>query len=363
MLNRIETLFDKWSIQDTEGIFVVNESNVTYMSGFTGEAAYLILSKKGNVLMTDGRYEEQGRSECGDHFEVTKWHQQKRPDPATILHYLEKFSIKTLYFNEHALTVYHFQTLKKYFEEHHFEIEMKAFKSPLSEMRSVKSKSEIALLRKACQISDLALEKTVPHIKAGMTELEVVALLEYNLKMEGAENLSFDSIVLSGKKTSLPHGKPSDKILEPGDFLQLDFGALYKGYHADMSRTFVISVASEEQIKLYENMLEATLKGTESLRPNILGSVPDQVVRETIKAEYLEYYYPGLGHGVGLDVHEDPNLSQTSIHTLKANQVVTVEPGVYIPNWGGMRIEDTVLITETGYEVLTHYPRHLQILR
>lgn len=359
MLNRIEKLFSNYNIQESEGILISNESNVTYLSGFTGEASYLILSKAGHVLMTDGRYDEQARRECGDHLEVTKWFEPRRPDPSTFAHYLKKFNIKTLYFNDTDLSVKHFTTISEVLDE----VEMKVFNGNIHDMRSVKSTEEINLLRKACAISDEALRKTVPNIKVGMTELEVVALLEYNLKTSGAENISFDSIVLSGKKTSLPHGKPSDKVLEKGDFLQLDFGALYKGYHADMSRTFVMDQASAEQEALYENMLEATLKGTQALKSGISGQVPDQAVRACLQEHYLPYYYPGLGHGVGLDVHEDPNLSATSKHQLEANQVVTIEPGVYIPDWGGMRIEDTILITEDGFEVLTHYPRELQILR
>lgn len=363
MKNRIKKLFKAQQIEDNMGVFVSNESNVTYMSGFTGEASFLILSKNGHVLMTDGRYDEQARLECGDEFEVTKWHNPRRPDPETIIHYLKQFKIERLIFNDHDLSFRNYDHLTKALNAANLEVELVPLSGIIESIRSIKEPEEIACLRIACDIADEALKKTVPFIKEGVTELEVVAELEYHLKMSGAENLSFDTIVLSGTKTSFPHGKPSDKKLEKGDFLQLDFGAVHKGYHSDMSRTFIIGEATEKQKSLYQMMLRATLESTDVLRDGISAKVPDAKVREIISEEYIDYYYPGLGHGVGLDVHEEPSMSQTSKQEILAGQVVTIEPGVYVPNWGGMRIEDTILVTRDGYEVLTKYPRVLEVLR
>lgn len=363
MKHRIEKLFRAQETEEHVGYFISNESNVTYMSGFTGEASFLILSKAGNALMTDGRYDEQATNECGENFEVTKWHNPRRPDPETIIHYLKQFKIKRLVFNDQDLSFRNYDHLSKALKAEKLEIELVPLSGIVSSLRSIKEPIEVDHLRVACQIADTALEKTVPFIKEGVTELEIVAELEYHLKMSGAENLSFDSIVLSGKKTSFPHGKPSDKKLEKGDFLQLDFGAVYKGYHSDMSRTFIIGEASEKQKALYQMMLRATLEATDCLRDDIAATVPDAKVREVISEEYIQYYYPGLGHGVGLDVHEEPSMSQTSKQDILAGQVVTIEPGVYVPNWGGMRIEDTILVTRDGYEVLTKYPRNLVVLR
>ncbi|MBI9012815.1 MAG: aminopeptidase P family protein [Clostridiales bacterium] len=361
MKHRINNFFESVSLKEHEGYFVSNESNVTYMSGFTGEASYLILSSKGQVLMTDGRYDAQAQMEC-EHFEVTKWHNPTRPDPETIIFYLKKYEIKTLYFNENSLAYKHYRVLYNALKHHEMNVELVPISGLIEALREVKEASEIECIKIACDIADKALESLVPHIKIGVTELQLVAQLEYYLKSYGADNISFDTIILSGDKTAMPHGKPSDKKLEKGDFLQVDFGALYKGYHSDMSRTFIIGEASEKQIALYDMLLKATVDSTAVLQGGIKAAVPDAKVREILDDEATEYYYPGLGHGVGLDIHEGPSMSITSKDDIRTNNVVTIEPGVYIAGWGGMRIEDTIVVTEDGYEVLTKYPRALQVL-
>lgn len=362
MKERIMKLFREVALKENEAMLISNESNVKYISGYTGEAAYLIVSNKGHVFMTDGRYDEQARNECGDSFKVTKWHNPTRPDPETILFYLKEFGIEKLYFNENSVTYKQYSMLKKCFEHHKLAIELVPISGMVEKLRAIKDESEIKNIKIACSIADKALESLISHIKIGVTELELVGQLEYYMKKYGAENISFDTIIVSGKKTALPHGKPADKPLEKGDFLQIDFGALYKGYHSDMSRTFIIGEADEKQKALYEMMLKATLGGTEALKGNISAKVPDDAVRKIISDEFIEYYYPGLGHGVGLDIHEGPFMSETSTATVETSNVLTIEPGVYVPGWGGMRIEDTILVTEDGYEVLSKFPRHLQVL-
>lgn len=362
MKERIKKLFKEIELKENEAMLISNESNVKYMSGYSGEAAYLILSNKGHVFMTDGRYDEQARIECGDTFEVTKWHNPTRPDPETILHYLNSFDIEKLYFNENEMTFKQYTTLSNCIKHHESSIELSPISGMVEKLRAVKDENEVENIRIACDIADKALESLVPHIKIGATELELVGQLEYYLKKHGAENISFDTIIVSGLKTALPHGKPTDKKLEKGDFLQIDFGALYKGYHSDMSRTFIIGEADDRKKALYEMMLNATVAGTEALKGEISAKTPDDAVRKIISDEYIEYYYPGLGHGVGLDIHEGPFMSTTSTARVETSNVLTIEPGVYVPGWGGMRIEDTILVTEDGYEVLSKFPRHLQVL-
>ncbi len=358
---RIENLLKQEDIIEGEAVLVSNESNVKYMSAYTGESAYLILSHKGQVLMTDGRYDEQARNEC-EGFEVTKWHNPKRPDPDTILHYLKKYEISKLIFNGNDYTYNQFNALENAIKHHKLNISLESRVGMIEKFRAIKTEDEIENLRVACSIADKALEALVPSIKIGVSELELVGELEYNLKKFGAENISFDTIIVSGIKTALPHGKPSNKKLEEGDFLQIDFGALYKGYHSDMSRTFIIGNADDKQRELYEMMLKATLVGIEALKGDISAKDPDSAVREVISNEYIDYYYPGLGHGVGLDIHEGPSMSNTSTGKIEIGNVVTIEPGVYVPGWGGMRIEDTILVKEDGYEILSHFPRELQVL-
>jgi len=359
MKSRIEKLFN--GKNEGTAYLISNESNVKYMSGFTGEASYLILSDMGHAFMTDGRYDEQARQECPD-FEVSKWHNPSRPDPETIIHYLKKFEVKALKFNEHSITFSQYTKLSNAIKDHNLTVDLIPMSGEVEALRAVKETEELDNLRKACQIADKALESLLPYIKVGVSELELVGQLEYFLKKYGAENISFDTIILSGVKTALPHGKPSAKLLESGDFLQVDFGALYKGYHSDMSRTFIIGELDDKKKLIYDMMLEATLAGTKALKDDIPASEPDDAVRQIITDEFIKYYYPGLGHGVGLDVHETPFMSQTSTARIQKGNVVTIEPGVYIPGYGGMRIEDTILVTEDGFEVLTHFPRALQVL-
>ncbi len=361
-MTNIERLLKEFGAEATDAFFISNESNLTYLTEFNGDSSYALISLAGSVLMTDGRYDEQARKECSEKIEVTKWHNPNRPDPATIYYYLEKFKIKRVLFNDKDLSVRDYNSLKNIIDSNDSSIELHAITGVIEGLREVKNELEISYVKKACEISDKALELTVPFIKEGVTELELVARLEYNLKTLGADNISFDTMVLSGDKTSLPHGNPSNKKLERGDFVQFDFGALYKGYHSDMSRTFIILEASDEQVKLYNTMLEATIAGTKALKGNISAKVPDEAVREVLGVEYIKHYYPGLGHGVGLDIHEGPFMSSTSSATIKAGNLVTIEPGVYIPGFGGMRIEDTILVTEDGYEVLSNFPRELMIL-
>lgn len=359
---KMKKRFENLTYNNHTGYLISNESNVSYLSGFMGEASYLILAEHKRVLMTDGRYDEAARQTCGEDFEVTKWHHPKRPDPDTIIHYVKELGIKQLMFNGQDLSYNNHLQIQNALKHHQIECELIPMDMSISNMRMVKDESEIEKIRQACAIGDQALEALIPHIKVGVTELELVGYLELYLKKYGAEDRSFETIILSGEKTALPHGKPTDKKLAVGDFLQVDFGALYKGYHSDMSRTFIIGQAHEKQVKLYRTMLEATIQATEALTDDISAKVPDEAVRQLLGQEYLDYYYPGLGHGVGLDIHERPFMSQSSHETLKENQVVTIEPGVYIPGWGGMRIEDTILITKNGYEVLTKFPRELQVL-
>lgn len=359
-MERIKKLLE--NVEPGYGYFVSDESNVKYLSGFMGEAAYLVVSHEGTVLMTDGRYDEQARNECFEEVEVCKWFNPTRPDPETVYHYVHKYKVQNLMFNDSNLSVRIFNNLDKYFQSKDDSIKMWPVSGDIEKLRMVKDDHEINCLKKACAIADQALHNLLPDIKAGVSELELVGKLEYHMKSLGAENISFDTIILSGKKTSYPHGKPSDKALEVGDFLQVDFGALYKGYHSDMSRTFIIGQASDKQVAFYDMMLKATVDSIDALKPGISCKIPDDVVRSVIDADHLEYYYPGLGHGVGLYVHEGPNLRNNSQDVLAKNHVVTVEPGVYIPGWGGMRIEDTVLITQDGYEVLSKFPRKLMVL-
>lgn len=357
-MKRIKKLLQIMKEKEVDGFLVSSESNVTYLSGFTGDSSYLVVSSKGCAFFTDGRYTEQAENQCHKEIEVIKWLENKRNGVKSYSHAVKAFGIKRLAFEGAQMPYSTYESLNNGLDG----VELVPLSGIIEEIRMIKDKEEIEALKIACQISDKALELTVPYIKPGVTEMELVARLEYNLKSNGAEGLSFDTMVLSGTKTSLLHGHPDSKKLENGDFILFDFGALYKGYHADISRTFVLGNVNDKQKELYEIIQRAEMEGIKSLKAGISGQVPDQKVREFIPEEYIPYYYPGLGHGVGLQVHESPNLSHDSKSQLEKNVVLTVEPGIYIPGWGGLRIEDTVLVTEDSYEILNEFPRDLTIL-
>lgn len=357
-MERIKKLLKIMQEKDIDGFLISSESNVTYLSGFTGDSSYLVVSPNGCIFFTDGRYTEQAEKECHKDIEVIKWLDNKRCDAKSYKYAVKALKIKRLAFEGSQMP---YSTYKSLSDELN-EVELVSLNDIIEEIRMIKDREEIEALKIACKISDKALKLTIPYIRPGITEMELIARLEYNLKSNGAQGLSFDTMILSGPKTSLLHGKPDNKKLEDGDYVLFDFGALYNGYHADMSRTFILGNANDNQKELYNIIEKAEMEGIKALKPGISCQLPDQKVREVIPEKYINYYYPGLGHGVGLDIHENPRLSQDSKFKTEKNMTLTVEPGIYIPGWGGLRIEDTILITEDSYEILNKFPRKLTIL-
>ena len=356
-MKRIKELLRSIEGKDLDGMLIISASNISYLTGFTGDSSRLIVSKKGCVFLTDGRYTEQASNEMYKEIEVFKWIDDHRYGEKTYQKFIDEYRIDRLGFESDVMTHSIYQKFAI-----GVNVEMKPTTGLVEKQRMIKDESEIALLREACKISDKALELTVPFIKAGITERALAAKLEFNMKLQGADDISFKTIILTGTRTSLLHGDPGDRMLANGDFVQFDFGALYQGYHADMSRTFVVGKASEDQKEFYKIMQAAEIEAVKSLKHGVAGNYPDTVVRNIIPDKYINHYYPGLGHGVGLVIHEEPFMKNTSDFTLQAGMVVTIEPGVYIPGWGGMRIEDTVLVTKDGHEILTHFPRELMEL-
>jgi Xaa-Pro aminopeptidase len=343
---------------DLDGMLLISEPNISYLTGFSGDSSRLLVSKMGCVFLTDGRYTEQAVKEIHPEIEVFKWIDDKRYGIETYQKFVDAFQITNLGFESDIMSF----AIHQKFEHGVKNVQMIPTEGLVETLRMVKNEKEIEILRHACKISDKALELALPLIKAGITEKELAAHLEFNMKMEGADDISFPTIILFGNRTSLLHGGPGDTKLQNGDFVQFDFGALYHGYHADMSRTFVIGKASQKQKELYKIMQTAEMKAIESLKHGVEGNYPDTIVRQVIPDSYINDYYPGLGHGVGLVIHEEPFIKNSSNFTFQSGMVVTIEPGVYIPGWGGMRIEDTVLVKENGYEMLTHFPRELMEL-
>lgn len=359
-MKRIEILLRKLEDRNLDGLFLVTDHNIRYLSRFTDSDSYLLISNRENYLITDGRYTEQAKEECPD-FKIVNWRQPSRPCRLTevVSELVDKLGLKRLGFESACVT---YDMYEKLVEDVSM-ADIVPTKGIVDELRYTKDENEIENMRKAAEIADNAFNKILDYIKPGITEKEAATQLEYYLKKFGADAPGFETILISGTRTSLLHGKPSDKKIEYGDFITMDFGSLYEGYISDMTRTIVVGKPTEKQKEIYNLVKRAQEAGLEAIKAEVSGKLPDDKVREVIEdGGYIDMYYPGLGHGVGLLVHEEPYMGINSKDTLKKNCVVTVEPGIYIPKWGGVRIEDMILVKEEGCEILTKSPKDLIII-
>ncbi len=234
----------------------------------------------------------------------------------------------------------------------------------VSLMRQVKDPEELSRLKEAQRLTDAGFEHILPFLTTGISERDAALELEFFMRRQGADGVSFDFIVISGKNTSRPHGVPTDKIIQPGDFVTMDFGALYRGYHADMTRTVAVGSVTDEMKRVYDTVLSAQRAALTTLRAGISGNAGDKAARQVIEqAGFGDFFGHGTGHGVGLEIHEAPRLSpRATEEPLPVGSVVTVEPGIYLPGRFGVRIEDMVVLTENGCENLTGAPKELLIL-
>ena len=229
-----------------------------------------------------------------------------------------------------------------------------------AKLRAVKREDELELMRKAAKIGDDAFAALLPQLKVGMTENDARIILESEMLKRGSEEPSFATIVASGNRSSMPHGVASDKIIDAGDFITFDFGAVYKGFHSDMTRTVVMGPASEQQKNLYSIVLEAQKRGVAAVRAGITGKELDAVCRDYIRERgYTKEFNHGTGHGVGLEIHEEPVANPKSDTVFSENMIITVEPGIYLSGEIGLRIEDSVIVKADGCELLTHSPKEL----
>ncbi len=254
-----------------------------------------------------------------------------------------------------------FERMKKAFDG--IEVSNDNFLSKtISSLRQIKSAEETECIKKSQGITDNAFAHILNFIKAGVTEREIALELEFFMRKTGSEGVAFDTIAVSGKNSSLPHGVPTEKPLENGDFLTMDFGAVYNGYCSDMTRTVAVGYVTDEQQKVYDTVLKAQLSALKEIGPNKVCKEIDKIARDIINKEFEGCFGHGLGHSVGLEIHENPALNTRDENLLKAGVIMTVEPGIYIPDKFGVRIEDMVLITDTSYENLTKSPKELIIL-
>ena len=336
------------------GVLIMRPENRRYLSGFRGSAGTLLVTAEEAYLLTDFRYIEAAKAQAPD-FEVVRVGQ---PGQDALKDLLANLAIDAVAFEEDFVTYREYAALKE-----RLALELVPKSGLVEKLRAVKTEEEIAAMQAATCIAEEAFGSILPHIQVGRTELEVALDLEFAMRRLGAEGLSFPIISASGPRSSLPHGGPTERVLQEGDFLTLDFGAIKGGYCSDMTRTVVLGEPDEKQLDVYNTVLKAQLTAQEAVRPGLKGGELDGIARQVIRdAGYGDYFGHGLGHGVGVVVHELPRAGQTSEDVLEPGMVVTVEPGIYIPEWGGVRIEDMVLVTETGYKNFNSIGKELLIL-
>ncbi len=326
---------------------VTDRASVRYISGFTGSAGYLIVSEDERLLITDFRYTQQA-SEQVKGFEIID------SINFNLSQYGKKFSYTA--FEDEAVSYKEYLKLKDNFKR------LEPMGGTILNMRSVKDGAEIGKIRTAEKIGDDAFAHVLNIIKPGITEKEVAREIDFYMLSHGAEALSFDTIAASGARGSMPHAAPGDNILKNGDLLVLDFGCVFEGYCGDMTRTVAIGGISEEAEEAYSTVLKAQREALSKIKEGANCAEIHNTAFDIIDSKYSGMFGHALGHGVGLEVHEQPTFSKRSDYPLRKNVVISVEPGVYIPGKCGVRIEDLVRITEDGYENLTASPKELIII-
>ncbi|WP_186430006.1 Xaa-Pro peptidase family protein [Clostridium sp. BSD9I1] len=348
---RIEKLREIIKKKGIDAVLLISNPNRNYMTGFTGDESFAILTLDKGIFITDSRYTEQAQSQV-EYYEVRQY---KGAIADYLNEVIDELNIRTLGFEEDILTFKEYSTYKA-----KFKCELIPMEGMVEKLRLIKDSDEISAIKRAAAIADNAFAKILQFVKPGMTEREVGVELEYWLKRFGGSGLSFPSIVASGGRSSLPHGQPTEKVIKMGDFLTLDFGCIYNDYCSDMTRTIVMGNATDKMLEIYNIVLEAQEAALKAFKPGVTGADVDKVARDIIKQRgYGEYFGHGLGHGVGRQIHEEPRVSPMGNTVLEPGMVVTDEPGIYIPDFGGVRIEDLVLITENGCEILSKSPKSL----
>ncbi|WP_028309475.1 M24 family metallopeptidase [Desulfitibacter alkalitolerans] len=355
MKHRIDKVRAYLEEKDMDAFLIMKPQNIRYLSGFTGSNCQLIITRSKNFLITDFRYIEQAK-EHSHNYQVLK-QEKKMIDVVKDICLQER--IKQIAFEEDQMVYKMYETYYQALKPIYF-IPSSEF---LTQIRAIKDYEEITLLKKAVSFADQAFEHILPFIKPGIKEKDIALELEFFLRKKGADAKSFDYIVASGKRGALPHGIASDKKIALGELVTMDFGCIYEGYCSDITRTVCVGKIENKQREIYDIVLEAQTVGVNSLSANMKCQAADSIAREIIvKAGYGEYFGHCLGHGVGLEVHEEPRLTKDNESLLQPGMVVTVEPGVYIPGFGGVRIEDMVLIHKNHKEILTKSYKELLII-
>ena len=351
MSDRLDRLVAQFPEKELDALLISAPENRRYLSGFTGSAGYLFITPERAVLVTDSRYTEQATNQAPD-FQVI----QVRGGWDWLLEQFKETGVKRVGFESRNMTVATYNSLVDAVRDDSAlgQVSMIATAEIPEEGRVFKDRSELAMLQRAIDASDAAMEAVCPTITAGMTEREVAWRMEMAMRDFGADSISFDTIVASGPNGAMAHHRPSDRIIEEGEPIVIDMGAIVEGYCSDITRTVVVGEPDETFNKIYDIVLGAQLTAINMVKPGMTGDDCDDLSRTVIaEAGYGDNFGHSLGHGVGLAVHENPRVSPRSPDKLEPNMVFTVEPGIYLTGWGGIRIEDIVVLGDDGAKVLS----------
>ena len=336
--------------------FVISSRvNTRYFTGFTGSNSLSIVSPGGCVLITDFRYVIQARQQCFGDYEIIE--AGRGMERAVLAQQLERLKCADVGFEDEALSVSAFDAWRD------IEVNWRAASKMLRAIRAIKSEDELSSIRQAQRVSEQAYLHLLSRMKPGMSERDAAVELEYLIRRGGAESVSFDTIVGSGENGAQCHALPSERRFRHGDMVVLDFGSRVGGYCSDMTRTIAVGEPSAKMRQVYDIVLEAQKAAVEALKPGITGKELDACARDVIAGHgFAEYFGHGLGHGFGLEVHEAPTANPQSEETLLPGMTITVEPGIYLPEEGGVRIEDCCVVTQSGFENLVGVPKELHII-
>lgn len=353
MNQRVESLRRLMVEKNVDAALVTDVSNVRYYTGFTGDESMALIDNDHCVFLTDFRYTEQAEGECAG-FTVIE------PEAAapfkTVDNLCREWGVERLWVEEEGISWDRYTKMHTAMEG----IELTPNAGAVKSVRVVKEPGEIDAIRKAQEIAELGFDYMLDYIEPGMTEREIALELEFFTRREGSEGMSFPSIIAAGPHGAMPHAQLSDQVIRDGDMIVMDFGCIYGGYHSDMTRTIVLGKATDEMKKVYDIVLRAQQAALDGLKDGVNEVAGDKLARDIIdRAGYGKQFGHGLGHGVGLEIHEEPRLSPLAKGVIREGMVVTVEPGIYLPGQFGVRIEDFVVVKKDGIENLTRAPKNL----
>lgn len=355
-MDRLEKIKNQFDDLKIDSFLVKNLPNIRYISGFSGSAASILFTKDRNYFISDFRYKSQSAQEVYKDFEIIIYVQNSL---LFLKDLIEKHNLKKIGFESDFLTYADAESLKRDFKQ----VEFVPVDRLFQKIVSIKNEKEIVLTRKAVEITDKTFSELLNIIKPGMTEREVSAHISYLQKILGADGDSFDAIVASGERSAFPHARPTDRKIQKGDLVTLDFGSTVEGMKSDMTRTIAIGEISEESKKIYSIVKEAQQRALDKVKAGMNSKVVDSYARDYIKEQgYGNNFGHGLGHGLGYDIHEKPSLNERDEYILEENNIITIEPGIYVEGLGGVRIEDDVIVKENGCEILNKSSKELIFL-